>query len=473
MIESLTSTAAATAAILAVSVIGIGLAQNFIYVAQLTLAALRLAKTPPEPTSDALWRRYAEAAPAVSILAPAYNEAASIVQSIQALLMIRYPHFEVIVINDGSSDATLSALVQAFDLAPLHRQNNAVLKTETVLGLYSSPIHPRLLVIDKANGGKADALNAGINFTRSPLFCAIDADSLLERDALLRAVQPFLEDPQRVIASGGTVRVGNGCRADHGHIIEARAPRHPLALLQAVEYVRAFLLARLGWSSIGVATIISGAFGVFARNAVIDAGGYARDTVGEDMELVLRLHRCFREWRRPYRIVFVPEPVCWTEAPERLDVLSRQRRRWQRGALETCQRHRRMLLNPRYGRVGLLGLGAVLIVDVLGPIAELVGYALIPAFAFLDSLSLSHLLAFLTLNLVFGIALSVSALALEESELRRINSIRDLALLLAAAVAENFGYRQLNALWRVQGLLDWMRGAKAWGVMTRKGFQVA
>jgi cellulose synthase/poly-beta-1,6-N-acetylglucosamine synthase-like glycosyltransferase len=457
---------------IALLIIWVGLAQNMLHAVQLALAARALANAPPELDASALWRRYADAAPAVSILAPAFNEAATVVAAVRALLTIRYPNFEVIVINDGSSDGTLVVLEEAFDLtSSLQREVSGSIRTAKVLGVYRSRSHPRLVVINKENGGKSDALNAGINYSRAPLFCAIDADSILEPDALLHAVRPFLEDAEHVMAAGGTVRVGNGCRADHGSIVDVRVPTHPLALMQAIEYIRAFLIARLGWGSLGVVTIISGAFGVFRHSAVVAIGGYAADTVGEDMELVVRLHRHFRNLKRRYRIVFVPEPVCWTEAPESLDVLSRQRRRWQRGALETCQRHLPMFLNPRYGRVGLLGLTAIFLIDVAGPVAELVGYSLIPVFAALHLLSIDYLVAFLLFNLAFGVALSVAALALEEGELRRVGHARDLAWLLAAAIAENFGYRQLNALWRVQGLWDWFMGVQAWGSMTRRGFR--
>ncbi len=303
--------------------------------------------------------------------------------------------------------------------------------------------------------------------------CSIDADSLLEPDALLRAVQPFLEDPERVVAVGGTIRAVNGCRTDHGQIVSIGVPRNPLALFQTIEYLRAFLMARLGWSHLGALTIISGAFGLFRRRSVVEVGGYSLGTVGEDMELVIKLHRHYRDQKRPYRIAFVPEPVCWTEVPETLAVLSRQRARWHRGAIETFARHAGLLLNPRYGRVGFFGMGAVLIVDVIGPVVEFIGYALIPVFWALGLLAPHYLLAFLTLNIAFGVALSVGALALEEVELRRVSNARDLMTLLWAAILENFGYRQLNTLWRVRGLCQWASGTQSWGAMPRRGFQAA
>lgn len=465
--------AAACAHSLAWIVIGVGLLQSLIHVVQLALAARALAANPPETQSNALWRRYADSTPPISLLAPAFNEATSVVQSARSLLSLRYPSFEVIVINDGSRDATLDALIEAFDLSPVTRAYEAVIPTECVRGLYASDMHPRLLVVDKANGGKSDALNAGVNLARAPIVCSIDADSLLEPDALLRAVQPFLEDPEGVVAVGGTVRVGNGCRTDHGQIVNIGVPRNLLALFQTVEYLRAFLMARLGWSHIGALTIISGAFGLFRRRAVIEVGGYARATVGEDMELVVKLHRHYRDQNKPYRIAFVPEPVCWTEVPESLAVLGRQRARWHRGALETFARHVGMLFNPRYGRVGFFGMGAVLIVDIFGPVAEFVGYTLIPSFWALGLLASDYLVAFLALNIAFGVALSVGALALEEVELRRVSSARDLVTLLGAAILENFGYRQLNTLWRVRGIGEWLSGAQSWGLMTRRGFQAA
>ncbi len=456
---------------IAIVVITIGLAQSILHLIQLVLAALALRENPPEPQSDIVWRRSASDLPPVSILAPAYNEEATIVESVRSLLSLRYPHFEVLVINDGSKDQTLRALREAFELEAVERDHEEVLDHAPVVGLYGSPMHPNLFVIDKQNGGKADALNAGINQARSPIFCSMDADSILEPDALLRVIQPFLDDPDNVVASGGTVRIANGCRIQGGRIVEVGLPRNPLALFQTVEYLRAFLMARLAWSRVGVLTIISGAFGLFRRSAVVEAGGYARDTVGEDMELVVRLHRHYRDRRQSYRIAYVPEPVCWTEAPQTLSTLSRQRSRWQRGALETFATHRAMLFNPRYGRVGSVGFGSILLIDVVGPIAELTGYLIVPVFWMLGVLSLEFFFAFIAVTFAFGVAVSVGSLALEEIELRRVPRARDLVLLTLTAVAENLGYRQLNAIWRVWGTWQWMRGTTAWGEMGRTGFK--
>lgn len=458
------------AKIVAFALIAVSAMQNALQVLQLLLAARALHDDPPELQSDLIWQRSADDAPQISILAPAYNEAETIVDSVRSLLSQRYPAFEIIVINDGSTDRTLDALKRAFSLEPVHRDCEHALEHALVRSTFATRLHPNLLVIDKQNGGKADALNAGLNHARNAIFCSMDADSILEPDALLRAVQPFVADPERVIAAGGTVRIANGCRVRGGRVTEYRLPRNPLALLQTIEYMRAFLMARLAWSRVDALTIISGAFGLFKRNAVLEAGGYTRGLVGEDMEMVVRLHRYHREQKRDYRIAFVPEPVCWTEAPETLQALSRQRRRWQRGSLETFAMHRAMLFNPRFGRVGVLGLGSMLLVDVLGPMAEIAGYLLIPLFYLLGALSTDFLLAFLAVGFVFGIAISVGSLVLEEQQLRRATRTRDLLILTCAAILENFGYRQLNSIWRLVGSWDWARGGQGWGEMRRKGF---
>ena len=284
-------------------------------------------------------------------------------------------------------------------------------------------------------------------------------------------MRPFVDDPIRTVAVGGTVRIANGCRIDHGRVVEVRAPTNPLALLQTMEYLRAFLMARLAWSRVNALTIISGAFGLFRRTNVIEVGGYTLGTVGEDMELVVKLHRLMRDQKRPYRVAFIPEPVCWTEAPETLGVLGRQRARWHRGALETFERHRDMLFNPRYGRVGTVGFGYILLVDVVGPIVETLGYLLVPIFFLMGILSLDYVLAFVGISFAFGVVISVGALALEESELRRFPKATDLLKLTFVAVVENFGYRQLNNIWRLRGIWQYLRRSQSWGTMTRKGFQ--
>jgi cellulose synthase/poly-beta-1,6-N-acetylglucosamine synthase-like glycosyltransferase len=418
-----------------------------------------------------LWQRYADLAPPIAVVAPAYNEALSIEESVKALLALHYPDFEVLVVNDGSTDATLQVLIDQFQVRPVERYHDLAVENRPIRGIYANPDIPRLLVIDKENGGKADAMNAGINVARAPLVCVIDADTLLEPDALLRVVRPFVDDPVKTVAAGGTIRIANGCRVEGGRIVEIRMPRNFIALVQIVEYLRAFLMARLGLSRMQALLIISGAFGVFRREAVLQVGGFSQKTVGEDMELVVKLHRYMREHKRPYLISYVPEPVSWTEAPESLKILGNQRSRWQRGSLETFFKHRDMFLNPRYGRIGWLGFGQVFIVDVLGPLIEVAGYLLIPAMWLLGLIAFDFVLAFVAVIFSFGIFVSVAALVIEEVQLRRLPHARDLVILTLVAVLENLGYRQLNNFWRIRGWWHFLRKRQGWGEMVRKGFQ--
>ena len=407
--------------------------------------------------------------PPVSVLLPAYNEEAGIVESVRSLLALRYPEHEVLVVNDGSTDATLMRLAAAFDLVHVRSALRDTVQTARVRSTYASRLHPNLWVIDKENGGKADALNAGLNGARYPYVCAVDADTMLEADALLRVAKPLLDDPERVVATGGIVRIANGCRVDHGQVLEVGLPKSRLATLQVVEYFRAFLVGRVGWSRLGSLLIISGAFGLFRRSVVEAIGGWSTQTVGEDVELVVRIHRYLRERGEKYRIAFVPDPVCWTEVPEDLGTLARQRRRWQRGLAETLWRHRPVVANPRYGVLGLLATPYFLAFELLGPVVELVGYPAVVAAAATEAVSLAFLISFLAVSLLLGVLLSVSALALEEFSFRRHSRNREAARLLVFAVLENIGYRQITDFFRLLAFADLARGQRQWGEMRRRG----
>ncbi len=458
------------ATIIAGFVIACGLAQTAVYLLQLVLAAMALFRRPPVERATLLWRRYSDVAPPVALVVPAYNEEMNVVESVRSLLSMEYPAYEVIVVNDGSRDATLDRLIEAYQLHLVTRPYEEALSHAPVRATYASQFSNRLFVVDKENGGKADAQNAGINVSRAPLFCVIDADLILEPDALLRAVHPFIDDPVRTIAVGGTIRIANGSEVSGGRVSNVRLPRKLLPLLQIVEYLRAFLMARLAWSRINSLMLVSGAFGIFRRREAVEVGGFTKGSMGEDLDFIVKLHRHMRDNRRDYRIEFIPEPVCWTEAPESLDVLGKQRSRWQRGSLEVFFRYRSMLFNPRYGRIGFLGFGHILLVDVIGPIIEVLGYILMPVFWLLGILAIDYLLAFTALVFVYGVFISVMSLILEEVELRRFPRARDLVILTLAAVLENFGYRQINNYWRIKGMWQYARGGTGWGQMTRKGF---
>jgi cellulose synthase/poly-beta-1,6-N-acetylglucosamine synthase-like glycosyltransferase len=411
--------------------------------------------------------------PPISILLPAYNEEAGIVESIRSLLSLRYPEHEVVVVNDGSSDDTIVRIVDAFDLVPIRKALRTTVPTKQVRTAYASRRHPQLLVLDKENGGKADALNAGLNAARYPYVCAIDADAMLEEDALIRVAKPMLDDPDIVAAAGGIVRIANGCQVEDGRVLQVGLPRSRLATLQVVEYFRAFLVGRMGWSSARSLLIISGAFGLFRRSLVEAVGGWWTETVGEDVELVVRLHRYLRERGEEYRIDFVPDPVCWTEAPEDLRTLSRQRRRWHRGLAQALWRHRRILGRPRFGALGLLAFPYFVVFELLGPVVQLIGPP-VTIYAYLTGrLSLAFLVGFLIVSVLLGILLSVAALALEEFSFRRHERWRDVGRLLVFAVLENVGYRQINDLWRVLAFIDLARRRHSWGTQRRRGIGYA
>ncbi len=410
--------------------------------------------------------------PPVTLIAPAYNEEPTCVESTRSLLTLRYPSYDILVVNDGSTDGTLQRMVDAFDLAPAARAPVAQIDTAAVRGIYRSTVHPNLWVIDKENGGKADALNTGINYCRHPLFCAMDADSLLEPEALTRIVRAFLEDSSTV-AAGGVIRIVNGCKVRSGIVEEVRLPKNFLARIQVLEYLRSFLAGRMGWDALDATLIISGAFGMFSRRHVVEAGGYLHDTVGEDMELVVRLHRHCRERGEPYRVAFVPDPVAWTECPEDLRVLGRQRDRWQRGLVESLWRNRVMILNPRYGRIGMMAAPYYFFLEVVGPVIEALGYVTFITALLLGRASTAYVLAFLAVAFALGISLSFAAVGLEELSFRRYPRMRDLATLLLVAVVENVGYRQLSIWWRLRGMISKFRGASAWGAMERKGFSTS
>lgn len=415
---------------------------------------------------------HSPATPGISVIAPAYNEEATIRESLRSLLLLHYPEFEVIVVNDGSKDGTLRELIAGFRLLRAPAGYDQPIATKPVQAVYRSLSNADLIVLDKVNGGKADAINAGINAARYPLVCVIDADSLLEDHALTRAALPFIEDPG-TLAAGGIIRVVNGCSVEAGRVTRVRVPSSWLAGLQAVEYLRAFLAGRVAQSAMNSLLIISGAFGIFRRDAVVAINGFRHDTVGEDMEIVTRLHRYAMDTGQQYRIVFQPDPVCWTEVPESIGILRNQRNRWQRGTLQVLSYHRSMIGRPRYGAVGLFAMPYFLIFEAAGPLIELSGYlvtVLAVAFGLLDW-RFAELL-FLA-AVLYGTLISLASVLLEEISFRRYPRLSDLMRLVAFGVFENFGYRQLTTWWRVRGIVDFLRNKQGWGTMTRKGFTKA
>ena len=410
----------------------------------------------------------------ISVIVPAYNEEAGIVEAVRALLGLRYPNFEVIVVDDGSTDGTFAGLRDAFDLVevpylvPDEVPVRAGVRSVHMPRISAAP----LLVVRKENGGKTDTLNVGINAARYPLVCMVDADSILDPRALLIVAKPFSDDPAHVVATGGVIRIANGCTTVAGRVVDARIPDTWLPRIQVVEYLRAFLLGRAGWSRLGCLTVISGAFGLFRRDLLIELDGLDHDCVGEDAELVIRVHRRMREQHRDYRVVFVAEPICWSEAPTTFRVLGRQRRRWHRGLTEILIKHWRTIGNPRYGRIGVVAMPYLVIFELLAPIIELSGLVLVPlSFAF-GVVSASFAVLFVTLAYGYAMLVDMVAITADEYFYHPYRRWRDIGAMMIAGFLENVGFRQLTAWWRLRGTWAAVRGSEqVWGSMTRSGFK--
>lgn len=415
--------------------------------------------------------------PSVSIIAPAYNEAETIIESANSLLNLKYPDYELIIVNDGSKDNTMEVLIKYFDLTRVDYLFDKKLNTKPVRGIYMNRSLPKLIVVDKVNGGKADSLNTGINISTKEYFCGIDSDSLLEDEALLKLASLTLDESTETPALGGNVFPINGCRVDRGMIKDIRIPQNKLAVFQTVEYIRAFMAGRLGWSHINGLLIISGAFGLFRKERVINVGGYlsssgkfGKDTVGEDMELVVRISRSMAEANHRYRICYAFNANCWTEVPEDISTLKKQRYRWQKGLIDILVFHRTMLFNPKYGKTGMLATPYFFMFEMIGPLIELQGYIMV-VLAFILGLLNAYVATLLFIGaIMLGILVSVSSLLIAEKDVRYFKK-RDLATLILFAIIENFGLRQLFSIWRVGAFFHMFRKPVTWDKAQRKGFE--
>jgi cellulose synthase/poly-beta-1,6-N-acetylglucosamine synthase-like glycosyltransferase len=409
--------------------------------------------------------------PPVTLVVPAYNEERVIVQSVRSLLGVSYARVEIVVVNDGSTDGTLGELTRSFSLRKAEVLPSGVLPTRPVRDFYVSTVEPRLVVVDKENGGKADALNAGINFCKTPYFLAMDADSLLEPEALTYALRAVLEDRERVVAVGGIVRGVNGSVVDGGRVRRPNLQFNFWVVMQVIEYLRSFLAGRAGWSQINGLLIVPGAFGLFQKAACVAVGGYSTETVTEDLELVVRLHRYARGRKLGWRAVFAPDAVCWTEMPTRARVLGRQRKRWQEGLWQTLVKHRAMLFRPRYGVVGMLAVPHQVLHELGGPFVEFGGLLLLPLFYLLGILSWTAFVLYLALAFFVGVLFSLMSVLIDQTHFPRHRFPHDALLLLVFSLVEYFGYRQVFLYWRLVATWNYFFGRIAWRVSSRTGFR--
>lgn len=405
--------------------------------------------------------------PPVSIIIPAYNEEAGIAESVRSMAMLQYTKKEIIVVNDGSSDRTLERLIEEFRMEPIDAPYRPRLDTQPIRRIYRSRLPLPIIVVDKENGGKGDAINAGLNVARYPYVMATDADMVLDEECLLRAVRHFVEDRTRTIAVGGNVRPLNGCDVRRGRVTRVSLPRTPLEMAQVVEYIRSFLAARPAWSSLHSLLLVSGAFGIFKKEAVIQVGGYRTGHLGEDMELTMRLHRHYRRKRQPYRIVYAPDAVAWTEVPTTKEILRKQRIRWHRGLMQVVWEYKSMLFNPRYGFVGLVGWPSFVAFEFLAPIVEFVGWLVVPISLILGMLNYEIALPLILIALALGAANSLIALILDE-RFGYYNGPGEAWRLLVYSLGEQLGLRQRTVWWRVRAMA-WNPRKKVWGDMQRAG----
>lgn len=420
-------------------------------------------------TEERNWILGSPVAPTVSILAPAYNEEATVVESVRSLLALAYPRLEVVLVNDGSKDQTMAALQRAFDLEAVHPIRRDVLESATVRAVFRSRHHPELVVVDKENGGKADALNSALNHASGTLVCAIDADTIIEPDGLLKMVRPFLER-EDVVAVGGTIRVANGCEITHGRVVRAAVPHNLLALMQVVEYLRAFLFGRLGWNLLGGNMIISGAFGLFRRDSVVDVGGYQLGSVGEDAELVVALRRNANRRDVPGRVEFVPDPIAWTEVPVTLRGLARQRDRWHRGLGEVLIRHAGMIGRVKEGALGIVVSPYFVLVELLAPVVEGFGIVSLVIGLATGAINPEFAALFFLVAYGFGLLINMAALLLEQMSYDVYRGWGERARLLMGGLLEGVLLRPLTVFWRLRGLWSLARKNTEWGAMERQGF---
>lgn len=405
--------------------------------------------------------------PRISVLMPAFNEEVTIVDSVLSSLSLTYPDLEVVVVDDGSSDGMLDRLIEAYELVPMQPIFRRVLDTADIISMFRSRVDPRLVVARKENGGKADALNAALNLASGELVCAIDADTIVNADSLQWMVVPFV-DRSDVVAVGGTVRLSNGGILETSRGPRPGVPSNIWAGCQLVEYTRAFLIGRLGWNRLGGNLIVSGAFGVFRRQAVLDVEGYAHGCIGEDMDLIVRLRRHSHEHETFGRVEFSAEPVAWTEAPERLLELRNQRDRWFRGLLDVLVQHRRMIGNPRYRSAGMVAMPYFVVVEALAPFIEALGIVLLLLGIWFGSVG-GEQLALVGAAYGAGVVLSMLTMIIDDVAFSSFTSSRDRAIIAFFVVIEQLFFRFLTIGWRLRGALRFLIGRSDWGVQQRRG----
>lgn len=413
-------------------------------------------------------------APGISIIAPAYNESLNIVENVRSLLSTHYADYDVIIVNDGSTDDSLEKLIKAYNLEKVEYLINERIKTKRIrAGVFKSknPAFERLIVVDKENGGKADALNVGLNISKNDYVACIDVDCLLMEDSLQKMIKPFLEYTDRkVIASGGVIRIANSCIIKNGKLIDINYPKATLVRLQILEYLRSFLLGRMAWSKLNGLLVISGAFGMFDKNIAIKVGGYSTETVGEDMEIVVRMRRYMEEQNKKYKVAYIPDPLCWTEAPESYRTFISQRNRWTRGTIETLKTHRVIGFNPKYRVLGMLSFPYWFLFERLAPIIEVLGIIYFTVLLFIGSVHWNYVLGFFLVAYFSSVIYTLLAIFSEEFSFHQYKKKGVGFQLIKSAFIEPFLLHPVVLYAALKGNKDYYFNKNLkWGKMTRKG----
>ena len=413
--------------------------------------------------------------PGISVVAPAFNEVQTIVSNVHSLLSLDYPNFEVIIVNDGSTDDTLQQLIHEYDLVVVAFAYNEQIVTQPVKQIYKSenPVYSRLMVVDKFNGGsKADASNAGINAATYPIFVCTDVDCILQRDTLLKMVKPFVEEKVKVIATGAVIRIVNSCEVEGGVLIKVNVPNQFLPLFQELEYIRAFLMGRMAWSKINALMLVSGGLGMFDKKTAIDAGGYDHKSFGEDMELITRMRGYMENQDVPYSVRYIPESLCWTEVPAKLKTFARQRTRWTKGLAQNLWIHKKMIFNPRFGKLGLLALPYWLIFEWLAPLVEFAGILYYIYLVLFRAINWEYAIIMLVFVYTFSVAITITSVLWDEITRKQYSSKSQVMKLCTAAFLEPFVYHPLVLFFALRGNFFFFSKRKLeWGDMIRQGFK--